>query len=264
MSAPAIEPPPDLPPLERHGQIEVDAFCIGCFYNLHGQVVTIDPRLGFPICRCPECGRFQPAGAGVTSSRVWLRRFASILLFAWVVIIGLLTFGFSAIMLGFDASAIGLFAVGESIPIASHQWRYQIHLTPWNVPTTPDYSGLSTMLYISAGSITTGFIAAALCVTLLWHWKRPRYLWTIILPLLPVLILAVIFHESPEYEGIRIQCMQRVLCQAGIQSVGILIGVFLGRMLARGVVRMFIPPRPRQFLAFLWLVDGKNPPPPGE
>jgi hypothetical protein len=261
MSAPALESSTPLPPLERHGQIEVDAFCIGCFYNLHGQVVSIDPRLGFPICRCPECGRYQPAGNGVTSASVWLRRFASILLALWIFINGLIVVGFWGIFMGFSSASVGMYAVGESIPTIANQWRFQYHLLPWNVPTSWENSGFSSMVYLSTGSLFSGFVLGTLCVTLLWHWPRMRYLWMIVVPLLPVAILQMFFHSLSEYQGIVRQCMERVLFQTGVQCIGIVLGVLLGRMLSRGIVRMVIPPRPRQFLAFLWLVDGKQPPP---
>src|ERR1700719_294720 len=79
-------------PLARHGQLEVDCFCSRCHYTLHGQVVWIDERLQIPICRCPECGRHHPAGSGVTAHSVWLRRFASLLLALWVIVVLFLSF----------------------------------------------------------------------------------------------------------------------------------------------------------------------------
>jgi hypothetical protein len=41
-----------------------------------------------------------------------------------------------------------------------------------------------------------------------------------------------------------------------------LIGILLGRPLARQIARTIIPPKPRQVLAFLWIVDGKKFPGP--
>ena len=68
------------------GVVEADQFC-PCNYKLHGQRVTIDERLGFPVVRCPECGRFSPAGHGSTATRAWLRRLAAVLLLAWVLLL---------------------------------------------------------------------------------------------------------------------------------------------------------------------------------
>jgi len=44
-----------LPPPLRHQrfpQLETDLFCQTCGYNLHGQPVSRDERLGILICRC--------------------------------------------------------------------------------------------------------------------------------------------------------------------------------------------------------------------
>ena len=38
------------------------------------------------------------------------------------------------------------------------------------------------------------------------------------------------------------------------------VGLLIGRPLGRIAVIALVPPRPRQFLAFLWLADGKTPP----
>src|SRR6185369_4270298 len=74
-------------PAERPVQLETDAFCVECGYNLHGQPVTRDQRLNLLVARCPECGQHHPAGLGVTATKLWLQRFASLLLFAWILIV---------------------------------------------------------------------------------------------------------------------------------------------------------------------------------
>lgn len=89
--------------------IEVDTFCMGCHYNLHGQVVSIDERLGFPVCRCPECGKFHPAGTGVTASAIWVRRFATLLLFVWIAIVLAAVIGIGGIAAGLDIASVGVY-----------------------------------------------------------------------------------------------------------------------------------------------------------
>jgi hypothetical protein len=254
-------PSPTLSPLDRHGQIEVDVFCSGCFYNLHGQVVTVDPRLNIPVCQCPECGKFHPAGTGVTASSVWMRRLASILLFSWVMIVGGATFVFSLGTFLLGIASVESFTYGQSISISPHQYRYVQHLYSWKNAGDADknINGIGTMLSISTGSLVVGFLAGVLCVTLLWHWQRPRYLWTLIVPLLPAGMLALIYHGLPNYDGIRLACVLHVLSQTGIQCVGILVGILIGRKVSRAIIRMVIPPKPRQALAFLWTVDHLPP-----
>src|SRR5690349_9317481 len=91
-------------PLGRYGQLETDAFCAGCGYNLHGQDVSLDERLSFLVCRCPECGRFHPAGTGTSANSVWLMRFTSMLLVAWMsLVLGvtvLAAFAFGGLQVG--------------------------------------------------------------------------------------------------------------------------------------------------------------------
>jgi hypothetical protein len=69
------------------------------------------------------------------------------------------------------------------------------------------------------------------------------------------------YFRDDQYTDIRTWVINRVLLMFAIQSAGILLGIMLGRKLSRTLVRMVIPPKPRQMLAFLWLTDGKSPPP---
>ena len=87
MSDLVAEPLPPPQPHERHAQLETDLFCEQCGYNLHGQIVTRDPRLGFMVCRCPECGRFHPAGHRTTAASLWRSRLAAGLLLLWILIV---------------------------------------------------------------------------------------------------------------------------------------------------------------------------------
>jgi hypothetical protein len=245
--------------LDRHSQIEIDVFCTHCFYNLHGQVVRIDPRLGFPICQCPECGRFHPAGTGVSASSLWLRRFASFLLMSWIALVGVGTVALAVICFAFSTASVESFTNFESYHV-NNKWLYRMTLRDWRHPSTPETSGLSTMMYISAGSLITGIVIGMLCVTLLWHWKKPRYLWAMLLPMLSMGVLAMIYNAQPTYDLIFKSCIRHVASQTGIQAIGVVIGILIGRHVSRTIVRMVIPPKPRQALAFLWLVDGKAPP----
>jgi hypothetical protein len=75
----------------------------------------------------------------------------------------------------------------------------------------------------------------------------------------PAMLLWEIFSNNTMYEFIRGQCHQRALSQTAVQSLGVVLGIFLGRPIARTLVRMLIPPKPRQALTFLWTIDGKTP-----
>lgn len=51
-----------------------------------------------------------------------------------------------------------------------------------------------------------------------------------------------------------------ILAHTGAFLAGGLLGVGPGRPPARGIVTLLLPPRLRQALVFLWLVDRKPPP----
>src|SRR5437868_3286417 len=93
------ETPSPLPPLQRHLQLETDHFCFGCGYNLHGQVVAMDERLGFLVCRCPECGRFHPGAMGVSATRPWLARLG-VMLISLMVLGSIAVYGFGGLFVG--------------------------------------------------------------------------------------------------------------------------------------------------------------------
>ena len=277
-------PSDDLTPLPstRHGQIEVDTFCTGCFYNLHGQVVTIDERLGFPICRCPECGRFHPAGVGVTASSVWVRRWATSGLFVWVMIVLTGTIGILFAMGGMSAASVEAFTDGtyvtpQGLPLNQNfnngnvtyttngsksivaNPKYAYVLRPWH-GGDENRPGVDAMLVFSAISLALGLFAGVLLVTLLWHWPRYRYFMCGLLPMIPCLFLAVIYSNNDSYQYIRAASIEHFAAQTAIQIVGLLTGVAVGRAVSRTIIRAVIPPKPRQALAFLWKVDGKKLP----
>ena len=298
----ADESPP-LSPMQRRGVIEVDTFCTGCHYNLHGQAVTVDDRLGIPVCRCPECGRFHPAGVGVTASGVWVRRLATVLLFNWVgiVLVGTLTLCFFLGLL--SAGSVGIYQYGAQVtpdgrpveyrPMTAKGglsgYQYVIAGTDTPVPrvvfaerlhpifppaAAGDDRGVNVApnpytesqraspgpvpwYWLSGGSLALGALAGALCVSLLWHWPRRRYLWCLLLPAAAAGVLMALYATADEFFLIRGEAIGRAAVQLAIQCVGVGVGIGVGRPIARAVVRTVVPPKPRQALAFLWQVDGK-------
>ncbi len=48
----------------------------------------------------------------------------------------------------------------------------------------------------------------------------------------------------------------------GAEMIAVFVGLMVGRPLARGLVRMFLPPKRRAPMSFLWTCDGKEPPRP--
>ena len=121
MSTLAEPPPPPMlpeevpqrPPLQRFLLVEADQFC-PCGYNLHGQRVTFDERLDIPVVRCPECGKWHPAGHGSTAMRPWLARLATVLLAVWC----LFNLGFTlAVLMTLFGVTMGR-TVGDTVEVA--------------------------------------------------------------------------------------------------------------------------------------------------
>jgi hypothetical protein len=259
MSTDTFDDAPAIANSAKTGQIETDLFCHGCGYNLHGQVVTADDRLGFMICRCPECGRHHPAGFGTSAASVWLKRLGTILLFVWIAIV----LGATVLSL----IALGGFQAGYVNEFLWYNWvnagQSYYSLSP---PAGADLSQIpgwsqAIALYLCAGAF--GFFLGTALVTLLWHWPSRRYFWAIALPLISAAFLLLLPFRDHEYDHVWTWCVTGVGVQCGIEIIGILLGTSLGRPLARAVVRTIVPPKPRQFLVFLWTVDGKAHPSAG-
>jgi hypothetical protein len=286
--------PQELPPLQRYQHLEVDTFCTGCGYNLHGQPVTRDMNLGIFVCRCPECGQHHPAGVGVTAASVWMSRAATALLALWVLIV-LNAFFWICIALGaITVSHIEMVTTTKmiapdgrevdyaEIPTAPTAGGGGASWTPVYKGTTqpaPEHRNIRTLDKVSGQDLrwrariftfnvilaaATALVSGALMVVFLWHWRRARYALVLLLPFVIAAGVAALFYANDmddEYERLRGWILSRSMGYAALEAASLAIGMLLGRPAARGLLRMFVPPRPRQHFAFLWRIDGKTPPP---
>ncbi|MEA2708703.1 MAG: hypothetical protein QOF78_1304 [Phycisphaerales bacterium] len=286
-------PPQELPPpalLQRDQQLQVDTFCTNCGYNLHGQPVTRDARLGLIICRCPECGQHHPAGVGVTAASVWTTRLATALLVFWVLIVLNAIFW---ICIGLGAITFEhwqMFTFSKEVGADGREITY-VELPPpsgiGGATWTPVYKGTTQPVgevrrvrmleppddprwrhrflafnLISATVLSLG--AGVLLVVFMWHWRRRRYALATVMPFV-IAACAVTFMSltdyDDEYAPVQGWMISRALRYAALEAAFFALGIWIGRPVARGLLRMFIPPRARQYFAFLWRIDGKIPPP---
>jgi hypothetical protein len=195
----------------------------------------------------------------VTAARPWLNRLATLLLLIWIVLV---VSGAAAIVyLQFACIAIS--------PEKLIGW----HHLPRSITDTPGYTGphfkdvirpmnrkrKKFVAGVIAGSLGLGFVGAVFATVVLYHWPRQYYF---------ILVLAV-----PVLMGIFAYCIWKIgtpnviysllpLISANTiaQMLGGASGVILGRPLARLIIRVLLPPRLRPYLAFLWLVDGRQVP----
>ena len=280
------------PPLARHAVLQSDQFC-PCGYNLFGQAVARDERLGFEVVRCPECGRFSPAGHGTPSSRPWLRRLSALMLAAWVaallavfVVAGLSLWGLLAaggeaflttryVAAGTDRPLNQEYdpqngltwtdaQTGETVPAGAGQ----MVRVPYDDPIAKNSSAafygsgddgpprwLWPVLLSLDGLI--GLALGTLVAAGMWHARWPRWGLLLLLAVPATLALLPLSAAGPGYRLIHGWYAARVLVGIGIAFAAMALGIGFGRHLARGLARLLIPPRPRQAVAFLWHADGR-------
>jgi hypothetical protein len=281
MTDTATDPLPPLKTTERHIRLATDTFCVECGYNLHSQEVTRDERLGIFVCRCPECGRYHPAGTGVTATKPWLSRLAAALLAFWVLIV---LFAIFWIVMGMGAVQVGYvetftYRRQETTDGRTVEWAQLPNGAGWGAvlagttQPAPQYRQLRVLhrqnqndwrpgkwdfLPFPIGAAALGFVTGMLMVVFLWHWKRRRYILAMFLPFAVAGVVSVIFSQDDEYERIYRWVYEVVFGYAALEFSFMGLGILLGRPIARGVLRMFIPPKPRQHFAFLWGIDNKK------
>lgn len=290
---------PDRPktPLQRHVRIESDLFCRHCGYNLYTQPVHTDERLGLLIVRCPECGRFESANAASNATRPWVLRIATILLAFWafslITLIAFGTFGLGGLQVAHVESLSQRYWVTPDGEVVDNRWDPQSRQIQWVrvsdgtvmqvsgglspsrqrsfhlPPEIREYKVASAM--IIGGMLLAPFLFAVLLVTLMWHVPRRRHWVFLVLPWLAAAFLLAIFHideSDSRGDGGTADVAASVGPILGFaaleQTLMMLAGTFAGRPIARFLLTIFIPPRPRQALAFLWTVDGKAPPSPAQ
>ena len=228
------------------GNVQVDAFCAHCSYNLFSQVVSRDQRLGILVCRCPECGRFSAAGNMTTASQRLAQRLAT---GGLVVYIGFL--------LGVLALASGILLATQGTYL-DDRFRNEFERTDHrqDVATWPELVGAA----ITASAL--GGVLATFC----WHWRRG---WRYIAAIVPVPLGILAWRlwtaqgyfvaQKPALMSWGIGALGLIV---GLQIAGIIAGEALGRPIARIGLQLLLPARLRQYLGFLWFVDGKMPPSP--
>lgn len=213
--------------------------------------------------RCTECGRFQSANDTATALRPWLNRATVVFIAGWVLFLVALF-----IHLGIAEGAIS-YATLDRLTIhggytqsttASGRTirRYDGRYGPLEVYT--DFEEHDLFITVVLGSsFLIAFSGSVLLVVCCPHWRKAAYIAVAtFLPLAAGGVVAFAWHyEAPHLFAWGLQYMS---VNAAAQVIGAILGVMLGRPLARLAVRILLPPGVRPRLAFLWLADGKPPP----
>ena len=275
--------------LQRTGQIEVDTFCQECGYNLHGQGVVRDERLDLLVCRCPECGRFHAAGKSTSADSLWLSRVATLALALWVLVVLFAIFWLCIGLGAVDVVHIEEFSTRRNLAPDGREVQWTNvpgtgNMLVYKGTTQPVSGGVRTVrsadwpaepispywreqliiggTVLGLSDLGLGLVSGTLLVTFFWHWKRSRYRLVLLLPFAVAAVVLSVMLLEDDYEFIRGWAISRALMHASLQALFMYVGILIGRPVVRGLLRMFIPPRPRQLFAFLWRADGKTPPAP--
>ncbi len=287
------------PPLQRHLTIQSDQFC-RCGYNLYGQTVTFDERLGFPVVRCPECGNWHPAGHGSTALRPWLARLAVLALALWVALLLAAGLAIAGALVGFQFAFLevglshGYVDLNTGRPIESQfiggtwEWvyldtgavanlagpnlRFEMIALPQDHPlrstSSPqdDAQRWRIRAFLLGFVAVLGIVAGAIQSGVMWHMRGLR---SFVAPVVVLGLAAAIFWLAIAANAVYYQlalgeAVSASLAVLGLAALAWLVGMTFGRPVLRVVVTGLVPPRPRQMLAFLWLADGKPAPGGGE
>lgn len=239
--------------------VDLDRYCGCCGYNLRTLAVYRDEHTGIPLVRCPECGTFHPANDMATALRPWLHRICALALGGWILTLLSVFF-----LLGLAAGATTYGTLDELTTYGGTQ------VTRIGNQTTYTYSGglrvpevreprpedKYFVAFMLASSFVNAFLTAMVAVLAFPHWRRHWYL-ALVLPLALVanVIAALTWHfEAPHLFTWGIGF---IVAHGCVQLLGGIVGINAGRPLARLAVRIFLPPRVRPHLAYIWLADNK-------
>lgn len=237
-------------------QVETDAFC-DCGYNLHGQPVWRDERLDFLVCRCPECGRHAAAGRFTGIHSAWLHRLSLGLILTWIVAL-LGVFLFLTFMLGvwpgaYTDSYITIRPVPNTGPNAT-QYMYDLRdRSYWD-----QRNGVVFFVTMYGLAVVNGLLIGGIAASCMWH-LRLRIFLVMLLPGLAVGFVVFIWANSG-YEMTGAAQLWLYGNLAGfllVECGAVFAGIVLGRPVARFMLRLLLPDRLLQHLAFLWYRDDK-------
>ena len=293
MTDAATDPQEPTPPFARHHVIEADQFCT-CGYNLHGQRVDRDERLGFEVVRCPECGRFHPAGHGSTAMRPWLARLAALMLVLWCGLIGTAFIAAGLCLLGAIAIEEETYLTGTWVDASNQQFLVQSYEPnvgrQWKAAGTDEKVEAARPMFVrlpiddpqverggSYGSnrwtppwwvrallltseAAVGLLLGVFAAGAMWHLGRGRWLLLLWLALPAVVVWLTVVQTSDTYLFVQGWYVRRLVVITATAMLGMAVGLLFGRAILRAAVRVLVPPRPRQALAFLWHADGKSLP----
>ncbi len=212
------------------GRLECDAFC-SCGYNLFRQEVVRDERLDLPLVRCPECGKWHPAGHGATAASVWMTRLARVLLVAWMILLLLAAGLIVLVQLGFN-----LYAHEQVFNVNAYYYRQE--------------EGWGRYLFLLF-PLGLGMFAGLVQAVSMWHLHPVARLVPMVIVLGAAWMLSIATTQG--YPTVyREMAIFTFAATSGVTACGWFITVAGGRRPALWLGRLLIPPGARQYVQVLW------------
>ncbi len=198
------------------------------------------------LCRCPHCDRVHEAVV-LRSATDWAMQYRRLLLAGWI-----------AVVLGSILAVASLEGAVTAYALEKMTTHGPFGLVvKRRVRVYADEYAL-VMTYLLSASLLVGLISGVLATIVLHHWRKAAV--AVLLALIPAATgsgLAAFWHvQAPELFN---WGLRQIFALTAVQVVGALVGVLAGRPLARGLVRLLLPPGWRRPLVFLWFADGKEP-----
>lgn len=278
------------------GVIQGDRVCIACGFNLCGQRIVRESKYNLLIARCPECGQAAALQEYPLLGR-WSNRWAATLAGLWLFLFFAVSIGAGMAIFGLTVGTTEINKERVSSVIADAHHKWWIEQNPddpnqisWWSPVDQDWwdsvdqqaivspeGKPGVMIAVSAQTTWPGLFFAMLpigclgSVALLGVPKR-RLALTVILPLVVAGFASMLYVRStdpllgynayPSSIAHQIVWVWTVPMTIALGGLSLIIGMLIGRPLARLLVRTALPDRFVQSLAILWTSEGREPPKP--
>ena len=274
------------------GHIRADRACVSCGFNLYGQPVTKEPHYGLAIARCPECGTAAALQQYPTATHL-VSRYHAVLSAFWIAILLLMAVInvwdlrtmvdhasreagaelASTIAVDFDAWSQQQQSQGSTSSFSVYQidptW-IRDHLDA----TIRDAGGLwanlspNAVYALMTASLAAVFWGVWWSIALLGSSRR-----RVMIASMGIVLAATLLELAPStnqsnWRGnnprfIAGERYMPVMLPAvmGVVTIGIVLGIWIGRPLARWLIVAALPPRSRVPFGVFWTRDGLDPPP---
>ena len=163
-------------------------------------------------------------------------------------------------------------SLGRWSIIDADWWAVQ---NQWGV--IADHGGVRRLAMSPVAGIWTavlviGFVGGVFGSVGLLHVRRLRLAFLMLLPIIFTIVFQLIAYQQSHLlavwsltanDAARRLVMPMIFLVTDIVGFsGLIFGAVVGRSIARGLVRAYLPPRMRSTMSFLWIAAGKTPPKP--